>query len=81
MIDAAPRPVPQRVLAMDPGTPHHLLLPGLVDAQVGRVDEATQDQVGEILAEVVKSHPAGEEEQRRSAQRGAELERKNFKQV
>lgn len=44
---------------MDPGAPHHLLLPGFMDAQVGGVDEAAQDQVGEVLAEVIKCHPAG----------------------
>lgn len=59
MVDAAARSVAERVLAVDPGAPHHLLLPGFVDAQVGGVDEATQDQVGEVLAEVVKRHPAG----------------------
>lgn len=57
MVDAAPRAVPERVLAERPGAPHHLFLPGLVDAQVGGVDEATQDQVSEVLAEVVKGHP------------------------
>lgn len=36
---------------------HHCLLPGLVDAQVGGVDESTQDQIGEILTEVLKVHP------------------------
>lgn len=60
MIDAASRPVAKRVLAVDPGAPHHFLLPGFVDAQVGGVDKAAQDQVGEVLAEIVKRHPAGE---------------------
>lgn len=44
---------------MDPGASHHLLLPGFMDAQVGCVDEAAQDQVGEVLTEVIKCHPAG----------------------
>lgn len=43
---------------MNPGPPHHFLLPGLVDAQVGGVDEAAEDEVGEVLAEVIKRHPA-----------------------
>lgn len=51
---------------MDPGASHHLLLPGLVDAQVGGVDKAAQDQVSEVLAEVVERHPAGREERRES---------------
>lgn len=59
MIDAASGPVAKGVLAVDPGAPHHLLLPGFVDAQVGGVDEAAQDQVREVLAEVVERHPAG----------------------
>lgn len=28
-----------------------------MDAQVGGVDEAAQDQVGEVLTEVIKRHP------------------------
>lgn len=44
---------------MDPGASHHLLFPGFMDAQVGCVDEAAQDQVGEVLTEVIKRHPAG----------------------
>lgn len=64
---------------MDPGAPHHLLLPGLVDAQVGGVDEAAQDQVSEVLAEVIKCHPAGgQQEKRREENResGYQLEEK-----
>ncbi|KAA8586583.1 hypothetical protein FQN60_000419 [Etheostoma spectabile] len=37
-------PVAEGVIAVDPGAPHNLLLPGFVDAQVGGVDEAAQDQ-------------------------------------
>lgn len=59
MVDAASRPVAKGVLAVDPGASHHLLLPGLMDAQVGGVDEAAQDQVREVLAEIIKRHPAG----------------------
>lgn len=59
MVDAASGAVPERVLTQRPGAPHHLLLPGLVDAQVGGVDEAAQDQVSEVLAEVIKCHPWG----------------------
>jgi len=40
-----------------PGAPHHFLLPGLVDAQVRRVNQAAQNQVREILAEIIKIHP------------------------
>ncbi len=40
-----------------PGAPHHFLLPGLVDAQVRRVNQAAQNQVCEILAEIIKIHP------------------------
>lgn len=43
VIDAASGPVAKGVLAVDPGAPHHLLLPGFVDAQVGGVDEAAQN--------------------------------------
>lgn len=69
MIDAASRAVAKGVLAVDPGAPHHLLLPGFVDAQVGGVDEAAQDQVREVLAEVVERHPVGGQEQERREQR------------
>lgn len=44
---------------MDPGASHHLLFPGFMDAQVGRVDEAAQNQVSEVLTEIIKRHPAG----------------------
>lgn len=69
VIDAASRAVAKGVLTVDPGAPHHLLLPGFVDAQVGGVDEAAQDQVREVLAEVVERHPAGGQEQERREQR------------
>lgn len=64
MVDAASGPVAKRVLAVGPGAPHHLLLPGFVDAQIGGVDEAAQDQVCEVLTEVVERHPAGGQEMR-----------------
>lgn len=70
VIDAASGPVAKGVLAVDPGAPHHLLLPGFVDAQVGGVDEAAQDQVSEVLAEVVKRHPAGGQEKERREETG-----------
>lgn len=44
---------------MDPGASHHFLFPGFMDAQVGCVDEAAEDQVGEVLTEIIKRHPAG----------------------
>lgn len=88
MIDAASRPVAQGVLAVGPGAPHHLLLPGLVDAQVGGVDEAAQDQVCEVLAEVVERHPAGGQEQERREEtgewiptRGRSLKEEDLEQV
>lgn len=70
VIDAASGPVAKGVLAVDPGAPHHLLLPGFVDAQVGGVDEAAQDQVSEVLAEVVERHPAGGQEKERREETG-----------
>lgn len=41
-----------------PGAPGHSLLPGLMEAQVGGVDETTQDEVCEVDDEVIKRHPA-----------------------
>ena len=38
---------------------HHLLLPRLMDAQVGRVDQSTQNQVSEVVTEIFKVHPEG----------------------
>lgn len=70
VIDAASGPVAEGVLAVDPGAPHHLLLPGFVDAQVGGVDEAAQDKVGEVLAEVVERHPAEEQAKERREETG-----------
>lgn len=60
VVDTASWPIAEGVLAVDPGAPHHLLFPGFMDAQVGCVDEAAQDQVGEVLTEVIKCHPAGQ---------------------
>lgn len=79
MIDAASGPVTKGVLAVDPGAPHHLFLPGLVDAQVGGVDEAAQDQVREVLAEVVERHPAGGPGQ--GGERGDTNEREKLEQA
>lgn len=45
-----------------PGAPHRDLLPCLVDAQVGRVDETAQDEVREVSNKVIKRHPAEREE-------------------
>ena len=78
VVDAASGAVAERVLAVHPGALHHLLLPGLVDAQVRRVDEAAQDEVREVLAEVVEGHPGVEEvtvgEERRGEERTVEEE-------
>lgn len=65
VVDAASWPVAKGVLAVDPGASHHLLFPGFMDAQVGCVDEAAQDQVGEVLTEIIKRHPAGGVRERR----------------
>lgn len=70
MIDAASGPVAKGVLTVHPGAPHHLLLPGFVDAQVGGVDEAAHDQVSEVLAEVIECHPAGGQEKERREETG-----------
>lgn len=42
-----------------PGAPNHSLLPGLMETQVGRVNEATQDEVSEVSDEIIKGHPGG----------------------
>lgn len=50
-----------------------------MDAQVGGVDEAAQDQVSEVLAEVIKCHPAGGQQEKRreeSRESGYQLEEK-----
>lgn len=57
VVDATPSTVPQWITPVNPGAPHHLLLPGLVNAQVGGVDQATQHQIREVLTEVLKVHP------------------------
>lgn len=62
---------------MDPGASHHLLFPGFMDAQVGCVDEAAQDQVGEVLTEVIKCHPAGGVGERSS---GGDKEREKWRE-
>lgn len=41
----------------NPGAELHILFPGLMDAQVGRVNEAAQDQVCEVFSEILKCHP------------------------
>jgi len=59
LVGAASGSVEKRLVMALPGAPHHGLLPGLMEAQVGCVDEATQDEVREVDDEVVKRHPAG----------------------
>lgn len=59
MIDAATTAVQPGVLMVCPGTMQPRFLPGLVDAQVGRVHQAALDDVGEIAAQVLKGHPEG----------------------
>lgn len=57
MVNAASGTVAERVVSVDPGAPHHLLLPSLMNAQVGCVYQSTQDQVGEVVTEILKVHP------------------------
>lgn len=57
MVNAASGAVAERVVSVDPGAPHHLLLPGLMNAQVRRVYQSTQDQVGEVVTEILKVYP------------------------
>lgn len=64
VVDAAPGSVEKRVVVAAPGAAHHGLLPGLMETQVGRVDETTQDEICEVNDEVVKHHPAGRERDR-----------------
>lgn len=70
VVYAASGSVAEGVLSVGPGAPHHLLLPGLVDTQVGGVDEAAQYQISEVLAEVIKCHPAGAQEKERREDTG-----------
>lgn len=61
VVDAAPSSVEKRLVVVAPGAPHRDLLPRLMDAQVGRVDETAQDEVREVGDKVVKGHPAERE--------------------
>lgn len=62
VVDAAPSSVDKRLVVVAPGATHRDLLPRLMDAQVGRVDETAQDEVREVGDKVVKGHPAEREE-------------------
>lgn len=64
VVDAATGSVEKRVVVAAPGAAHHGLLPGLMETQVGRVDETTQDEVCEVSDEVIKRHPARRERRR-----------------
>lgn len=57
MVDAASTAVLLWVLMSRPGTVQQGLLPRLVDAQVGRVNQAALNDVGKVPAHVLKSHP------------------------
>ncbi len=57
MVNAASGAVAERVVSVDPGAPHHLLLPGLMNTQVRRVYQSTEDQVGEVVTEILKVDP------------------------
>lgn len=61
VVGASPSSVEKRLVVAAPGAPHHGLLPGLMDTQVGCVDETTQDEVCEVSYKVIKCHPAGQE--------------------
>lgn len=63
VVDAATGSVEERLGVAVPGAPNHHLLPRLMDAQVGRVDETAQDEVCEVGSKVVKCHPAEEKEE------------------
>lgn len=65
MIGAAPGAVHEWVVVAMPGASLYSLLPGLMEAQVGSVDETTQDQVSVILTEVIKRHPVERGRERR----------------
>ena len=60
VVDAASGAVLQRVFVPRPLSSQDCLFPRLVDAQVGRVDEAALDDIGEVSAEVLKRHPRRE---------------------
>lgn len=64
VVGAAPGSVEERVFVAAPGAPHHGLLPGLMETQVGCVDETTQDEVCEVSDKVIKCHPAERERKR-----------------
>lgn len=57
VVDAAPAAVLPRVLVPRPGPTQPGLLPRLVDAQVGRVDQAALDDIGEVSAHILEGHP------------------------
>lgn len=59
MVNTASGAVAEGVVSMDPSAPHHLLLPGLVNTQIGCVYQSAQDQVGKVVSEVFKVHPGG----------------------
>lgn len=61
VVDAATTAVLLWVLMLRPGAVEPGLLPCLVDAQVGRVDQAAFDDVREVPAHVLKGHPGREE--------------------
>lgn len=61
VVGAAPSSVEERLVVEPPGALHHGLLPGLMDAQVGCVDEPTQDEVCEVSYKVLKCHPGGQD--------------------
>lgn len=60
VVDAASGSVQERVTVDTPGAAHHGLHPGLMETQVGRVDETTQDEVSEVSDEVIERHPTRE---------------------
>lgn len=57
MVDAASTAVLLWVLMSRPGTMQPGLLPCLMDAQVGRVNQAAFNDVSKVPAHVLKGHP------------------------
>lgn len=60
VVDTASAAVLQGVFTSGPRPTEHCLLPGLMDAEVGCVDETALDDVREVFAEVFEGHPKSE---------------------
>lgn len=62
MVCTAAAAVQQGLRVFGPAAKVHDLVPGLVNADHGRVDEATDVRICEELAPVRERHPRGEDE-------------------